>query len=123
VRVSAGAAPRRHLVAVWNPAYASDLDVMDAHVQVLLDAARRARGDAGDFDDVFVWWGKVRSANRQQPLARLGEVLALDDAIEDEDGAETHLYLTDYRSLYVGLVGGGAAAPGRRPHPAHRPAD
>jgi hypothetical protein len=75
---------------------------MDLHLRVLLDwAERRSRGEAGD-DDVYVWWAKVRSPNRQQPLPHRAEILALQEQIERE--VETHLYLTDYRSLYVALV-------------------
>ena len=82
----------RHLVAVWNPAYATD--AMDAHLATLLEWAAK-----GDPDETYVWWGKLRSANRQQPLPHTEDVLALQEQIEQE--IETHLYLTDYRSLYV----------------------
>ena len=82
----------RHLVAVWNPAYASD--AMDAHLSTLLEWAAK-----GDPEEAYVWWGKLRSANRQQPLPHTADVLALQAQIEQE--IETHLYLTDYRSLYV----------------------
>jgi len=94
----------RHLVSVWDPSRGPD--AMNAHVQVLLDAQRRQRiGDADD-EDVYVWWGKIKSPNRQQPLAHLPEILKLDEALRGEEGpdAEVHLYLTDYRSLYVGHV-------------------
>lgn len=98
----------RHLVGVWNPSYADD--VMDAHLAVLLRRmgelralpAGDPRRDAGEAD-VHVWWGKVRSANRQQPLDHLPEILALDAAASDE-AREVQLYLTDYRSLYVAHV-------------------
>ena len=82
----------RHLVAVWNPAYATD--AMDAHLASLLEWAAK-----GDPDETYVWWGKLRSANRQQPLPHIEDVLALQEQIEQD--IETHLYLTDYRSLYV----------------------
>ena len=82
----------RHLVAVWNPAYATD--AMDAHLTTLLEWAAQ-----GDPEETYVWWGKLRSANRQQPLPHTADVLALQEQIERE--IETHLYLTDYRSLYV----------------------
>ena len=56
---------------------------------------------------MYVWWGKLRSPNRQAPLPHLDEILALDDAIADESrDLELHLYLTDYRSLYVAHLGG-----------------
>ena len=88
----------RHLLSVWNPSYAED--AMDQHLRVFLRWARRAgRGEAGP-DDVYVWWGKIRSPNRQQPLPHASEVLDLKTQIDG--GTETHLYLTDYSSLYVG---------------------
>ena len=97
--------PPRHLVAVWDPSRGDDS--MQAHIQLLLDARRRER--VGDTDDteVFVWWGKIRSPNRQQPMPHLREILALDELLKGEEGpdAEIHLYLTDYRSLYVAHVG------------------
>lgn len=102
----------RHLVGVWNPAYA--VDAMDATIAVLLRSAEayRARGhgdaeDDEDEDDVYVWWGKIRSSSRQRPLPHLQEIFALDDALrsESDPGIEMHLYLTDYRSLYVAHVG------------------
>lgn len=90
-----------HLLSVWNPSYAAD--AMDAHLDVLLAwAGRRAEGGAGD-DEVYVWWAKLASANRQQPLPHRADVLALDAQIQA--GTETHLYLTDYRSLYVAYLG------------------
>ena len=89
-----------HLVTVWNPSY-SDA-AMDAYLGILLSwAERHARGEA-DGDDVYVWWAKLRSENRQQPLPHAREILALQDQIDG--GTETHLYLTDYRSLYVALL-------------------
>jgi hypothetical protein len=52
-----------------------------------------------------VWWGKIRSPNRQQPLPHLDRILAIDvELSRDDPGPETHLYLTDYRSLYVAHV-------------------
>ena len=68
---------------------------------------REAREGSRDHDDVFVWWGKVRSVNRQAPLPHLEDVLALDAQIEtdDADAPEVQIYLTDYRSLYVAHVG------------------
>jgi hypothetical protein len=88
----------RHLLTVWNPAYA--VDALSHHAEVL--AAQYRAGD----DDPAVWWGLVRSPNRLQALPHLREVLALDGEIEDrfDAGQELQLYLTDYRSLYVGDV-------------------
>ena len=81
---------------------------MDAHVRILLEGARERREGKRDDDDVYVWWGKVRSSNRQKPLPHLNEILALDDVLASKDGEESelHLYLTDYRSLYVAHLGG-----------------
>lgn len=109
----------RHIVSVWDPTRGR-VDTMDATLTHLLALARaRASLHEGE-DDVRVWWGKMRSPNRQQPLAHLGDVLALDAAIRGGDPAtseaatgdaetralaEVHLYLTDYRSLYVAHVG------------------
>ena len=94
-----------HLVGVWNPTY--EADAMDAHVRILLDAARERREGKRDDDDVYVWWGKVRSQNRQKPLPHLKEILAIDNVLasETEEEPELHLYLTDYRSLYVAHLG------------------
>lgn len=91
------AASPRHLVAVWNPSY--EEDALDLHAGLLVDLARRADANA---EDVYVWWGRVRSPNRQQALPHLKDVLALDGEIGARE--EVHLYLTDYRSLYVALV-------------------
>jgi hypothetical protein len=91
----------RHLLTVWNPSYQDD--AMEAHLRVLRDWSRRCKEanaiETVSPDDVYVWWGKVKSPNRQQPLANLQEILDLD---RQEEDAELHLYLTDYRSLYVG---------------------
>lgn len=93
-----------HLLAVWNPTY--EADAMQQHLAVLLSAMRDHRAGTREEDEVFVWWGKVRSANRQAPLPHLNDVLALDDQISTDPGArEVNLYLTDYRSLYVAHLG------------------
>lgn len=95
-----------HLLAVWNPSYESD--ALQLHLEVLLTAMREARAGArSGEDEVYVWWGKVRSPNRQQPLPHLDRVLAIDDTIDaGDDPPEVNLYLTDYRSLYVAQLGG-----------------
>ena len=86
-----------HLLSVWNPSYADD--AMDQHLEVLLDwAERRDRDEAGE-EDVYVWWGKLRSPRRKEALPHRDRVLALAEQIEA--GTPTHLYLTDHRSLYV----------------------
>jgi hypothetical protein len=92
-------APVRHLVTVWNPHYAPA--AMDDHLAVLLDwAGRRAEGAARD-EDVYVWWAKLASSRRGEPMKHKAEVLALAGQVAK---AETHLYLTEYRSLYVAHV-------------------
>lgn len=58
-------------------------------------------GTLKDANDVFVWWGKIRSENRQRPLAHFDDVLAVGQSLDGREG-EAHLYLSDYRSLYVG---------------------
>src|SRR4051794_35746413 len=81
---------------------------MEATIAVLLRAAERYRADGdADDDDVYVWWGKIRSSSRQQPMPHLGEILGLDAELRSDvaGSKEMHLYLTDYRSLYVAHVG------------------
>jgi hypothetical protein len=87
----------RHLLSVWNPSYADD--AMDRHLEVLLRWAAARREGRSDDDDVYVWWAKLRSPNRQAPLPHAAEILELSAQIDA--GIETHLYLTDYSSLYV----------------------
>lgn len=88
----------RHLVTVWNPSYADS--ALDEHLRVLRGWARRYADEKLDDDDVYVWWGKVKSSNRQQPMAHLADARAVGD--QPEEAGEVQLYLTDYRSLYVG---------------------
>src|SRR4051794_7171028 len=94
----------RHLLGVWNPSYAGD--AMDAHLRVLLDNIADFRAGKVKEEDVHVWWGKVKSKNRLDELPHLAELLALNAELSDkaETGREMHLYLTDYRSLYVGHI-------------------
>jgi hypothetical protein len=91
----------QHLVAVWNPSYAAD--AMDEHVRILLEWSERARQREVPAEEVYVWWARLRSPNRLDPLPHVADVLAL-KAQCDAD-IETHVYLTDYRSLYVGKLG------------------
>ena len=97
--------PTRHLVAVWNPSYSSS--AMDEHLTVLLRWARQHDEGGAEDDDLYVWWGKVRSPNRQRPQANPTEIR---EAAAAGNTEEVHLYLTDYRSLYVGQVIGVADA-------------
>jgi hypothetical protein len=100
--MSVAPAGQRHFVDVWNPSYASN--AMEAHLALLLEAAKRfERKELGE-EALHVWWGKVRSANRQQDLRHLPDVLAIAAELEEDENRECHLYLTDYRSLYVAHV-------------------
>jgi len=88
----------RHLLSLWNPTYSNV--AMDVHLRVLLHWAEEAeQGDAAP-SDVYVWWARLRSTGRRGPHPYQDQILQLDEQIRD--GVETHLYLTDYRSLYVG---------------------
>lgn len=91
-----------HLLSVWNPAYADD--ALTTHASLLRSLVQDAE-KTGHWDDAFVWWGKVRSSHRRQPMPHLDQILALGTALLSDDPPETHLYLTDYRSLYVAEVG------------------
>ena len=93
-----------HLLAVWDPTVAAD--GMGAHVRILRELATAHRAGDMDDDDVYVWWGKIRSPNRLQPLPHLEQILAIDQVLRDDDGPEreVQLYLTDYRSLLVAHV-------------------
>lgn len=91
----------RHLVTVWNPSYAQD--AMDEHLRMLIHWAGEWKKREADQDDIYVWWGKIRSPNRKGLLPHATEVAALDEQVQA--GVETHLYLTDYRSLYVAWIG------------------
>jgi hypothetical protein len=95
---------RRHLLAVWNPVLGAD--AMEQHLRVLQDAARRHRHGKLKADEVYVWWGKLRSERRKGPLPHLDDILGIEtEKTRDEEGPETHLYLTDYASLYVAHLG------------------
>ena len=48
--------PARHLVTIWNPAYAAD--AMEVHQRILRAAAEACREKQCDEDDVYVWWAK-----------------------------------------------------------------
>jgi hypothetical protein len=108
----------RHLVAVWNPSYATD--ALEAHVQLLLQYVREAEEQRAPWDDAYVWWGRVRSPNRQQPLAHLPLLLELNQELPER--GELQLYLTDYRSLYVAEVAAIEIGNKSAEDPAHTPA-
>ncbi|MEP6507523.1 MAG: hypothetical protein ABJC63_04785, partial [Gemmatimonadales bacterium] len=66
-----------------------------------------ANGDETE-DDVYVWWGKTRSERRLSTDPHINDILVIEEDLGAEDAAaesEVHLYLTDYRSLYVAHVG------------------
>lgn len=90
----------RHLVAVWNPSYA--VDAMDAHLRVLRAWSQKYDERKATEEELYVWWGKVKSPNRQQPAAHLDDARAAASVATSAD--EVQLYLTDYRALYVGEV-------------------
>ena len=92
--------PAQHLLTVWNPKYASD--AMDDHLRLLIDWADRWHRGEAEAEDVYVWWAKLRSAHRPTPLPHYHDILRIQAQVEAD--VETHLYLTDYRSLYVGHV-------------------
>jgi hypothetical protein len=96
--------PRQHLLAVWNPLY--EVASMEAHLRVLQDRVRTFRGGRCEEDDVYVWWGKVRSGSRLTPIPHHRDVVGLDTELtRDDEGPETHIYLTDFSSLYVAHLG------------------
>lgn len=97
-----GSVTDRHLLGVWNPSYAAD--AMDAHLRLLLANTAAYRAGKLPEEEVYVWWGKVRSPYRLERLPQLDEILAMDDSLDPDGERELHLYLTDYRSLYVGHV-------------------
>lgn len=90
----------QHLVTVWNPSYV--VNAIDEHLRVLRKWSQSYdAGEAGE-DALYVWWGKVKSPNRQQPMKHIAEVREAAEAARE--GAEVQLYLTDYRALYVGEI-------------------
>lgn len=94
---TAGAAAPRHLLTVWNPAYASD--ALDEHLRILIAWEKKYRAGDVDQEDVYVWWAKLHSTSRDGALPHRHEITSIQQQIDA--GIETHLYLTDYRSLYV----------------------
>lgn len=89
-----------HLLALWNPAYATS--AMEQHLHALLTRIQKARNGEISDDDVYVWWGKVRSPHREGELPHLDRICALEKETHER---EVHVYLTDYRSLYVAHLG------------------
>ncbi len=78
---------------------------MDSHLAVLLEAIREHRESGSSDESVYVWWAKVRSRNRVSDVPHNDLIAEIASKVAAHDaGSETHLYLTDYRSLYVGQV-------------------
>ena len=91
-----------HLVTVWNPSYAAD--AMEQHLGLLLHlVGEYDKGSVSD-EKIYVWWGKVRSPNRQGPQANVDDIRRIAKELDDAERDEVQLYLTDYQSLYVGDV-------------------
>ena len=96
--------PREHLLAVWNPLYSHN--AMETHLRVLHDAVREFRAGSCREDEVYVWWGKIRSTRRDEALPHHDQILNMRTEPDRNDPEpETHVYLTDYSSLYVGHLG------------------
>ena len=77
---------------------------MEEHLAILLARAAAAGDRVLEDEEVYVWWGKIRSSNRQQPLANHGDIQRLASDLDLEKRDSFDLYLTDYRSLYVAEV-------------------
>lgn len=71
---------------------------------VLLSRIQAWRDRKSDDDDVYVWWGKIRSENRQQAMAHGNDLTRMTEELDQDEARELQLYLTDYRSLYVADV-------------------
>ena len=96
---------QRHLLTLWNPLYGPN--AMEGHLEVFLGKVADFRQGKTDEDDVYVWWGKVRSQHRDKPLPHLNDITGLDKELAEHAShpSEIHLYLTDYRSLFVAEIG------------------
>jgi hypothetical protein len=80
---------------------------MESHILMLRDWVEKARR-SGEEEDVYVWWGKIRSARRQTALEHIEDILSIEKDLGEAEGEvqrEVQLYLTDYRSLYVAHIG------------------
>jgi hypothetical protein len=94
---------RVHFVSVWNPAVQED--ALESHLRLLLDFARDVhKGETHDAD-AYIWWGRLRARDRVAPLPHADHLRALAASMQSEAASrEVHLYLTDYSSLYVGMI-------------------
>ena len=94
--------PVRHLLSAWNPV--AGAAPMETHLRVLHDGARKYRMKAWTEDEVYVWWGQPRRRGRDVTVPDLAGLEI--EPTRNDPGPETHLYLTDFASLYVGHLGG-----------------
>ena len=112
---------REHVVEVREPV--DGAEAMQAHLRVLLNAVKNFRAGRCNEDDIYVWWGHPQGSTDQAGLAALGQLLQLPlESSRNDPGPETHLYLTDFSSLYVAHLGGitkGDIPSKGRTHPAH----
>jgi hypothetical protein len=74
---------------------------MEEHLAPLLRDAAALREKRVRDEDVYVWWGLVHSRNRRTALPHMNSIRAIDEVLSGDDPPETHLYLTDYQSLFV----------------------
>ena len=98
-----------HLLSVWNPAYADD--ALNAHASLLRPLVREALAK-DDWDRAFVWWGKVRSSRRRQPIEHLEEILKLGVRLQADDARETHLLRPESADVRLLVHAGGYPASG-----------
>lgn len=50
---------QRHLVTVWNPSYGTD--VMESHIMMLREHARKYRSKEVDDESVYICWGGAKA--------------------------------------------------------------
>ena len=78
---------------------------MEEHLALLLRDAAALREPGARDEDAYVWWGLVHSRNRRTDLPHMDSIRAIERVLSGDDPPETHLYLTDYQSLYVAELG------------------
>jgi len=59
---------------------------MESHIMLLRERARRFRQKEEEEENVYVWWGKIRSSRRQQALPHIDEILALEKELGEAEG-------------------------------------
>jgi hypothetical protein len=77
---------------------------MEQHLGLLLHLADEYDKRKIADEQLYVWWGKVRSPNRQGPQANVDDIRRIAAELDGGEREELQLYLTDYQSLYVGDV-------------------